>query len=83
MPLEHISAKSLKSCAASISRPISILVNTAYSESQFPVGIKVAQVLPLYKKKDPLKKGNYRPVSILPTISKIFEHSMHDQLSDF
>ena len=49
----------------------------------FPVGIKGAQVLPLHKKKDPLNKENYRPVSVLPTISKIFERSMHDQLSFF
>ena len=35
------------------------------------------------KKKDPLNKENYRPVSILQTISKIFERSMHDQLSSF
>ena len=80
---DNISAKLLKSCAASISRPISNLVNIAFSKSQFPVGIKVAQVLPLYKKKDPLNKENYRPVSILPTISKIFERSMHDQFSNF
>ena len=80
---DNISAKLLKSCAASISRPICNLVNIAFSKSQFPVGIKVAQVLPLYKKKDPLNKENYRPVSILPTISKIFERSMHDQLSNF
>ena len=33
------------------------------------------------RKKDPLNKENYRPVSVLPTISKIFERSMHDQLS--
>lgn len=80
---DNISAKLLKSCAVSISRPITNLVNTAFSKSQFPAGIKVAQVLPLYKKKDPLNKENYRPVSILPTISKIFERSIHDQLSTF
>ena len=80
---DNISAKLLKTCAAYISRPISNLVNIAFSKSQFPVGIKVAQVLPLYKKIDPLNKENYRPVSILPTISKNFERSMHDQLSNF
>ena len=67
----------------SLSLPYNYLVNIGFSKSQFPVGIKVAQVLPLYKKKDPLNKENYRPVSILPTISKIFERSMHDQLSNF
>ena len=45
--------------------------------------MKKAQVLPLFKKKDPLNKENYGPVSVLPTISKNFERSMHDQLSTF
>ena len=80
---DNISAKILKSCALSISGPISNLINTTFEKNHFPVGIKMAQVIPLYKKKDPLNKENYRPVSILPTISKIFERSMHNQLSSF
>jgi hypothetical protein len=35
--------------------------------------MKAAQVTPVFKKKSPLDKANYRPVSILPTLSKIFE----------
>ena len=35
------------------------------------------------KKKDPLNKENFRPFSILPIISKIFERNMHDQLSEY
>ena len=38
--------------------------------------------MPLFKKKDPLNKENFRPVSLLPVISKIYERNMHDQLSD-
>ena len=45
--------------------------------------MKKPQVLPLFKKKNPFNKETYRPVSILPPISKIFERSMHDQLSTF
>ena len=45
--------------------------------------MKKPQVLPLLKKKNPFNKETYRPVSVLPTISKIFERSMHDQLSTF
>ena len=39
--------------------------------------------MPLHKKNDSLDKENYRPVSILPIISKIFERAMHNQLSEF
>jgi hypothetical protein len=41
-----------------------------------------AQVVPLHKKNDPLDKKNYRPVSILPTISKVYEMVLSDQLTD-
>ena len=58
-------------------------MNKSFELCHFPVGMKLAQVLPLSKIKDHLSKENYRPVSILPTIFKIFERSLHDQLSSF
>jgi hypothetical protein len=47
----------------------------------FVVPIKTAQVRPLFKKKNILEKGNYRPVSVLPTISKFVERAIFDQLT--
>ena len=79
---DKISAKILKACAPSVSGAISDLINTTYKHEKFPLGLKQAQVVPLFKKKDPLNKENFRPVSLLPIISKIFERSMHDQLSE-
>ena len=49
---------------------------------QFPDRLKVAQVSPICKKDDPFVKKNYRPVSVLPTHSKMFESIMFDQLTD-
>jgi hypothetical protein len=40
-------------------------------------------VRPLFKKKNILEKGNYHPVSVLPTISKFVEIAFFDQLTDF
>ena len=80
--VDKISAKILKSCVSTVSGTISNLKNTTYKSGKFPAGLKQAQVLPLYKKKDPLNKENFRPVSLLPIISKIYERSMHDQLSE-
>jgi hypothetical protein len=45
--------------------------------------MKQAQVTPLYKKNDPLEKINYRPVSVLPILSKLYEKVLEIQLSDF
>ena len=67
----------------SISNPIKILVNKSIESSIFPENIKAAQVSPLFRKNNSLDKGNYKPVSVLPCISKIYERAMHDQLMDF
>ena len=49
----------------------------------FPSDLKYANVTPLYKKDDNTNKENYRPISILPTISKIFERLMFQQITSF
>ena len=49
----------------------------------FPDAFKVSKVIPLYKKGDSSLLVNYRPISLLPTISKIFEKVIHDQLYDY
>ena len=73
--VDNISAKTLKSCAPSISHTVSCLINETFKTSKFPHNLKVGQVLPLHKKKDPLNKENFRPVSILNTTSKIYERA--------
>ena len=45
--------------------------------------MKLAYVTPIYKKKDRTIVDNYRPVSVLPTVSKIFERLMYKQISSF
>ena len=45
--------------------------------------IKAAEVTPIFKKNDDLDKENYRPVSVLPHVSKIFERIMYLQIENF
>ena len=49
----------------------------------FPDNLKLADITPLFKKKNPLHKVNYGPVSVLPSISKVFEKLMQKQISDY
>ena len=49
----------------------------------FPKELKLAEVSPIFKKEDDLDKENYRPVSVLPHVSKIFEKIMHHQINDY
>ena len=53
------------------------------NNSKFPDELKLAEVTVTFKKDDPTKSKNYRPVSILPTVSKVFEKIMHRRMSIF
>ena len=46
----------------------------------FPNGLKQPDIKPIYKNESRNEKENYRPVSILPNLSKIFESCLYDQL---
>ena len=53
------------------------------SLNNFPDCLKQANVSPIFKKDDPLDKENYRPVSILPLLSKVYEKLLYNRLSDY
>ena len=48
---------------------------------EFPGSLKLGNLTPIYKKDDLLDKSNYRPVSILPLLSKVYERIIYKQLS--
>ena len=60
--------------------PLTFLINQCISNSEFPSDLKIAKVLPLFKKDDPSQITNYRPISLLPAISKIYERVVFQQL---
>ena len=49
----------------------------------FPDSLKSSNIVPVHKEKDPTDKTNYRPVSILPLLSKVFEKVIYIQLYDY
>ena len=57
--------------------------NNSIYQSEFPSILKLANITPVFKKGDRNSKENYRPVSILSNISKIFEQCMFRQISSF
>ena len=56
-------------------------VNHAITENIFSEQLKKSEVIPLHKKEDPLKKEIYRPVSLLPHVSKVFERIIYKQIN--
>ena len=64
-------------------KPISNLINLSISLSSVPDSCKIAKLKPLYKKGSKLDPKNYRPISVLPLISKVLEKVIHDQTQTF
>ena len=58
-------------------------INKATETGNFPDSLKMANVTPVFKKEDPLDKSNYRPVNILPLLSKVYERVIYNQLSEY
>ena len=54
--------------------------NNSLSCSTFPTAMKYAEVTPIHKKDDKTDKENYRPISIRPNLSKLYERLMHYQI---
>ena len=81
---DGISSILLKKIANSIKPILTLIINQSLCTGIFPSKLKIAKVLPLYKNKgDCHLFDNYRPISLLPTISKIFEKVVHKQLYDY
>ena len=80
---DEISNKLLKSIKDEISEPLTVIINQSLLTGIFPEKLKIAKVKPLYKKGDKCCFNNYRPISILPTISKVFERVMYTQLYNY
>ena len=75
--------KMLQKSAKYIAPAIVKLINDSMSKCVFPDSLKFAEVSSLFKKKDALIKTNYRPVSILVALSKIYEKALGVQLTDY
>ena len=54
--------------------------DNSLSSSTFPTALKYADVKPVFKKDDKADKENYRPISILPTLSKVYERLIYNQM---
>ena len=58
-------------------------INKAFNENKFPDTLKLSDIVPVFKKLDPTDKTNFRPVSVLPLLSEVFEKIIYDQLYEY
>ena len=80
---DNISNKLLKAVKNELLDPLMLIVNQSFSTGIFPDLLKIAKVTPLYKKGKNSLLENYRPISLLPSVSKVFERIMHNQIYEY
>ena len=81
--IDNLSGKFLKDAANILPKPISEICNLSIKYSVFPTDCQIAKLKSLFKKGSTTLPKNYRPISLLPLISKIFEKVVHDQTQAF
>ena len=78
-----IPVRIIKENKFTFSKILSEMFNFYIGNNTFPNGLKKADIKPVYKKDDPFDKTNYRPISILPVLSKAFERCLYDQIYEY
>ena len=81
--LDGINVKMFKLVLPSILKEVTHLVNICISKSVFPSNLKVALITPIHKSGSQSLFSNYRPISVLPVLSKVLETIMYNQLIGF
>ena len=80
---DDITSDVIKSSCINIRNPLLYIINLSFKTGIFPSELKVARVVPLFKSGNSTLFSNYRPVSVLPAFSKIFERLMYKRLLEF
>jgi len=73
----------LQKCADTLSPILTSIINSSLTLGTVPSSFKHSHVCPLYKSGDQTSARNYRPVSLLPIVSRVLEHFVKEQLSSY
>ena len=80
--IDGISAKILKIAAPCISSSLTLIINQSILTGVFPNDWKMSKVIPIYKSRAKDEMTNYRPISIISTVGRIFEKLIYNQIYD-
>ena len=73
----------LKDCASEIASPLCFIINLSLQHAEIPSDWRHALISPIFKSRSVSNPNNYRPISILLTLSKILERCVHQQLMEY
>jgi exonuclease III len=79
---DNLPTKVLKDCAQELTPSVTTLFNDTLSTGTLPQAWKTANVTPIHKKGDKHVSNNYRPISLLPVISKVLERCIYNKIID-
>lgn len=81
--IDGLSTWFFQMCYTEILNPITFLINISLRDGLFPQALKRAKILPIFKKGCSTSMGNYRPISLLPILSKVYEKVFLSRLLSF
>ena len=81
--IDGLSNQLIKMAKNVLVKPLTIIINQMIVTGIFPDQLKISKVIPLYKAKDQTILSNYRPIALLPSISKIFEYVLLEQITNY
>lgn len=80
---DEIPSSIVKLCVTGITKPLNYILNLTLETGVFPDALKTAVVIPVFKKGDTYDLTNYRPISLLPSFSKVFEIIIYNRITNF
>ena len=80
---DNILVRMIKLCINSVAHPLTLIFQNSMAAGTFPTQWKRGNIVPIHKKNDKQIVSNYRPVSVLPICSKIFEKLNFNKLFKF
>ena len=80
---DNLSTKIIKALKDSLIKPLTLIINQILNTGVFPSQLKIAKVIPIFKKDDNKIFNNYRPISLLPVLSKVVEKVICSQINNF
>ena len=81
--LDKISARLIRYCPDLLLESLAVMFNCSINTGIFPDEWKYSKVIPLFRHGDRRNLNNYRPISIIPVVVKVFERIIYDQIFSF
>jgi len=81
--IDELSSIVLKHCKEELAFPLTSIINKSFAQGTFPTSLKIAKVFPKFKTGQRTETNNYRPISLLSTVSKVIEKIMLYRLTKY